>query len=257
MGLLIRELVPMEVGETKEIKIPIEKDTLLRATKHERDSLSGELIQDNKKIAEFLHRSIPGIGLVLLSALELYNLDDLEKPEVVEENTQIKIQSLIDERLALHDLIGQVVDKKVMHKEAIHQLVLAKLTEAIKLVDEKARMAEAKAEIACINAGQAQKLAQENEVKLKKKPSPVQQFLEKRKSKKEFSIVMAKSETIQCPDCKASIFDKTGFNCCLCYGSDMGRKVFLKKTENGIKVSFPKSWDPENIEMLLEVLKKK
>jgi hypothetical protein len=35
----------------------------------------------------------------------------------------------------------------------------------------------------------------------------------------------------------------------------MGKKVFLKKTEDGIKVSFPKSWNSENIEMLLEVLR--
>jgi hypothetical protein len=68
---------------------------------------------------------------------------------------------------------------------------------------------------------------------------------------------MTKGEIISCPDCGKEIFSKTGFSGCICYGSDMNKKVFLKKTDNGIKVSFPKSWDIENVEMLLEVLQRK
>ena len=93
-----------------------------------------------------------------------------------------------------------------------------------------------------------------------KKPSPLAEFVENRKkklNKKEFSIEMAKSETVDCPDCGQNIFNGSGISSCLCFGQDMGRKVFLKKTEDGIKVRFPKSWSPENIEMLLEVLRGK
>jgi hypothetical protein len=82
------------------------------------------------------------------------------------------------------------------------------------------------------------------------------QFLEKRQ-KKEFSIQLTKSEAIDCPDCGKAIFNQSGFSGCICYGSDMNKKVLLKKTENGVKISFPRSWDIDNIEMLLEVLQKK
>jgi len=89
------------------------------------------------------------------------------------------------------------------------------------------------------------------------KGSPVQDFLQKRQGKKEFSFHLAKGECINCPDCNKEIFNGSGFSGCICYGPDMDKKVFIKKSENGIRVSFPKSWDIENIEMLLEVLQKK
>ena len=75
-----------------------------------------------------------------------------------------------------------------------------------------------------------------------KKSRPLSEFVENRKKKlgkKEFCIEMTKSETVDCPDCGQNIFNGSGISSCLCYGQDMGRKVFLKKTEDGIKVSFP------------------
>jgi hypothetical protein len=93
-----------------------------------------------------------------------------------------------------------------------------------------------------------------------KKSRPLSDFVENRKKKlgkKEFNIEMAKSEMVDCPDCGQNIFNGSGISSCLCYGNDMGRKVFLKKTEDGIKVSFPKSWSPENIEMLTRSIEEK
>jgi hypothetical protein len=97
-------------------------------------------------------------------------------------------------------------------------------------------------------------------LKPEKKSLPLASFVENRKkklTKKEFSIEMAKSEVVNCPDCRQTIFSNSGISSCICFGNDMGKKVYLKKTEDGIKISFPKSWNPENIEMLLEVLRSK
>lgn len=280
IALLIKELVPMRIGETKEVKLAMGTNALMRVTKHERDVYSGELEDDNKKVVEFKLRALPGVGLVIMSAFELYDMENLINSPVqpMESATQLpaeapepkhnfaadadlKIQHLIDERLSLHELVGKVIDKKIIEREAVQQLVMAKLTEAIKLVNEKANeahsiatAAEGRAVVAVIKAEAARGVAD----KAAKKPKPLQSFLEK-KQKKVFSIPLhlTKSESVSCPDCEKQIFNKTGFSGCICYGNDMNKKVFLKKTENGIKLSFPKSWDPENIEMLLEVLKKK
>ena len=88
-----------------------------------------------------------------------------------------------------------------------------------------------------------------------KRKRPLETFLEERNKPEEFSVLMAKGETFQCPDCRKNIFDGNSISPCICYG-DSG-KVFLKKTETGVKVRFSKGWDQENIEMLLEVLQRK
>jgi len=261
-------------------------------TKLERDQFSGDVEQDNKKVTEFKFRSLPGVGLVIMSCFELYqeylsedapaqNIStsiSASIPEPVSIDADSRIQRLIDERLMLHDLIGQVVDKKIMHKEAIHQMVLAKLTDAVKLLDEKMDSIHSKtADIGFVHAvandlerkisGIAEKAAMA-EVKAEvaksiaskaaKKPRPLQTFLEKKKQKVfNIPLHLTKSESVSCPDCGKEIFNYTGFNGCICYGSDMYKKVVLKKTEQGIKISFPKSWDEENITMLLEVLRKR
>ena len=263
IAFLIKELSPMEIGDTKEVAIPVSNDALLRVTKHERDVFSGEIEENSKKVVEFKLRSLPGIGLVIMSAFELYDMDNLINSENEEEpkaeladNAEAKIQSLIDERLALHDLIGKVVDKKIMEKEAINQLVLAKLTEAVKMVNEKASMAVAHAKIANVHAGVARQMSKQAIVATKKK-KPLESFLENRKKNKEFSVVMAKGELFQCPDCLKNIFDGSTYSGCICMGDDRNKKLFIKKSEEGVKIRFGKGWDEENIELLFEVLQRK
>lgn len=252
MALLIRELTPMKIGETKEISIPVNAgQSMVRLTKHERDVYSGEVLEDNKVIVDFKYRSIPGIGLVIMSAFEMYdaeNLADHDKKSPSEDITQ-KIQHLIDDRLALHDLIGKVVDKKIEERDAIKQLLMAKISEALPVKEEP------KAE--------APQVVIHNEVALVKsvkKESPLKGFLDNRKNKQkpaEFSIQMAKGEHVNCPDCKKNIFDGQLFSGCICLGDDRDRKIHIKKTEEGIKIRFGRGWDTENIEMLLEVLRSK
>ena len=246
LSLLVRELSPMQIGETKEIEIPGQEKTIVSTTKNERDQFSGQVFQNNVKINDFINRSIPGLGLVLMSVLQLYSMDELEKEPSVSQDKQSEINRIIDERLNLHSLVNKVVDGKMQQKDAIQQLLMARLTEEFRKEKVVAPKEEPKPAAVIILQP--------------KKSRPLSDFVENRKKKlgkKEFNIEMAKSEMVDCPDCGQNIFNGSGISSCLCYGNDMGRKVFIKKTEDGIKVSFPKSWSAENIEMLLEVLRRK
>jgi hypothetical protein len=247
MALLIAELAPMKIGENKEFMLPSGLGKV-NVTKHERDVYSGDLEENNKKIVDFKYRSIPGVGLVVMSAFELYDLDELNKQPAhpVSEDITAKVQHLIDERLALHALIVKVVDNKMAHRDAVQQLVLAKLSEVVKPV-EKSDNKEAKIEVP---------LKKEEP----KKHYPLKDFLAKRQEKvkkNEFNIKMAKGEQVCCDSCGKEIFNETAYSGCICMGDDMDSKIYIKKTEEGVKIRFPKSWDPENIEMLLEVLRGK
>ena len=260
MSLLIHNLSGMEIGETKEIQIPVNQanpgDCMIRVNKHERDVYSGELIQDNKRLVDFKYRSIPGVGLVVMSALEMYDVESLadEAPAHNDnENVMHAVQKMIDERLALHDLIGKVVDKKIQQRDAIQQLVLAKISESLDkpkdLIsqDNLERLKDKKEE-----------LKSENK-KLKKKLA-LNEFLEERKKKlqkKEYQLSLSKDENVSCPDCGQSIFKNEAYSGCICMGENMDSKVYITKSEKGVKVRFGKGWDSENIEMLLEVLRGK
>lgn len=276
MSLLVRELVPMAIGETKEVQIPVPKQTMMRVTKMERDSLNGEIIQENKKIAEFLHRSIPGIGLVLMSTLELYEIENISKPSELDHEE--KIQKLIDEKLRLHNLINDVVEKKLAERDAIHYMLLDKLTEALKekekiqheidltskIQEETAPMSDQYMRGIKNGLEVANSIANHKEPKFvedPKKGSPLKSFLEKREQKKskknEFKIQMIKGEKFYCDTCGKEIFNETAYHGCICMGENQNSKIYLKKTENGIKIRFGKGWTIENIEMLLEILRNK
>lgn len=275
MSILIGELANIAVGEHRDISLPFGKDTLLKVDKHERDVYSGHLEEDNKIVVDFKYRSLPGIGLVIMSAFELYDTDQLnhQKETYACSDIEERVQKLIDERLRLQELVNKVVDRKILQKEAVQSLILAKLTESlaekqekitqlVKISKESVPMDEpyfrgmangmAVAD-AVINNKEAEFV---NEPK-NKKVSPIKKFLESRKKKNEFSIELSKGEKVHCPDCNKNIFDGKLFSGCICLGDDMERKVFIKKTEDSYNVRFSKGWDPDNIEMLLEVLRKK
>lgn len=266
MSLLIRELIPMAIGETKEVQIPLASNAMMRVSKHERDVYSGEIEQDNKKVVDFTLRSVPGVGLIIMSAFELYDMENIinaESPkQELAEDADVKVQKLIDERLALHDLIGKVVDKKIMEREAIQKLVLNKLTEMVEASRQAKTQEPVIAPIVHAEPIDLPKdVMHETPMEETKKSSPLKKFLDERKDKKlkknEYFIQLTKSDTVSCPDCGQKIFDGSGLSACICYGDDHNKKIYLKKTEDGIKVSFGKRWDTDNIEMLLEILRGK
>lgn len=247
MALLIRELVPMQVNDHKDIFLPVTGQMpTLHVEKLGPDVYSGQIIVDNKKIAEFAYRPIPGVALVVMSAFELYSVEEetqYNAEDAIQSNRsrEVEIQQFIDERLALHDLINRVVDKKIEQKDAIQALMLAKLTQALQPLPPPVEV--------------------KKEIKIeepKKKELPLKEFLEGRKSKlkkNEFFISLEKNDTVNCHDCGKEIFNSSGFSGCICYGENMNSKVSIKKAENGVRISFGRGWDQENLEMLLEVLR--
>jgi hypothetical protein len=268
ISMLIKELAPMAIGENKVINLLVAENAVINITKHERDVYSGDILKDNVKIVDFKFRSIPGVGLVIMSAFELYDMENLiNRPQHGQVHTHDysdNIQKMIDERLALHDLVNQVVEKKIRQRDAVHNLLLSRITEELEKAKFEIGNARATADFAHERIGKLRDgTMDERPPKIakteapKKKTRPLDEFLQKRQKKKEYSVVMAKGETVGCPDCGKNIFDGKLFSGCVCLGADMDRKVFIKKSEDGIKVRFSKGWDEENIEMLLEVLRRK
>lgn len=252
LSLLYQHLSSMKVGESKEFPLMMGPDTHLKADKHERDVYSGHIREGGKILVDYKFRSIPGIGLVVMSCFELYDMENLINHRPEKEEDSSKIQKLIDERIALHNLIEQIVTKKLSERDAIHQLLMAKITEAMQVKPKEPEV------IIAVAAPEAPETAVEKKEDLKK-GSPLKDFLKKREEKKkpkEFIVHMAKGEQVSCPDCGKNIYDGNLFSGCICLGDDMDRKVWIKKSESGdIKIRFSKGWDQENIEMLLEVMR--
>ena len=239
MSFLISSLSHLEVGDNKDLELPFAPNAHLQVTKQEQDSFSGYIYRNGKKINEFQHRSIPGVGLVLMTSFELYDVDELkETKEKEKESFDVhKLQDMIDDRLRLHSLICRVVDQKIAQRDAVEILVKEKLAQALK--DQEAQEVEVEA-VAEVEHTKADKL---------------KQYLERQNKRKE-EVEIEKTESIQCPDCGSGLYKGgTELNLCICYGEDWNKAIKIQKNENNIKMKFPKSMDAENIEMLLETLK--
>src|ERR1035437_1618489 len=233
MSILINELVPMEVNAHKDIKLPFGKEAYIRVNKNAADDFTGSIYSDNKLVYDFMNRSIPGLGIILLSTFELYDMEELSKPHKQEEDLDRKVQKLIDERMELHSLVNRVVEDKMSQREAIHKLMMHKLSEAMKSPDPVT--------IAPISPLEVKPKDIVKKEAAPKKGSPLKGFLERKKKPKEYSVAIEKSETVSCPDCGNIIFGSGSFSCCLCYGQDQNKKIWLKKTEDGIQIKFSRS----------------
>lgn len=257
MTWLISVLTPMMQGDSKDIDLPFERTSgaKMSVTKIANDVYSGDFYKDGKKLGRFMYRSIPGIGLVLLTTFELYDIDNLIAPSnghslpapvPVEDKKDTnpdlyqQVGKMIEERLALKNLIDQVVDNKLAQRDAVEKLFLMRMSEEVRKQKEQKNEKNDTPKANPVSA------SVKNQLKLGK-------FLNKKKEKF-FKVTMAKSEVIQCPDCGFDIFNETGFSGCVCFGEDRKSKITLIKTEDGVKISFSKNWDKENIEMLLKVL---
>jgi hypothetical protein len=298
LQFLISSLSSMNFEEGKTIDLPCGVGAQLEVTKHERDVYSGRVLENSHVIVDFKYRSIPGIGLILLSAFELYDvstLSDSAQPGVATDVSS-QVEKLIDERMHLHSMIHAVVDKKMSERDAVKDLILARMTDKLKS-DKIATQIQQVKDISTTSVpmedpyfrGMANGIAVADSIVNDREPDFVQapdkkepgsgglikrsdlqkmadkkkpailnfmDKIEKKKLKKaEFSIVMAKGEIVDCPDCKKAIFNDTKFSACVCFGDS--KTVQLKKTADGFKISFPPSWDPEDMQMLLEILWRK
>ena len=81
-------------------------------------------------------------------------------------------------------------------------------------------------------------------------------FLKKSKTKEKKEAHIKKTEYIGCPYCGTALYEgEKKLTLCICYGEDWDKNINIEKTENSIKMQFPKNINPENIEMLLQTLK--
>ena len=238
MSWLNKNLVPMKEGDSSEFSLPFpqSEDSKLEVRKLANDVYSGNVLKNNKVVNKFLYRTIPGIGLILLTTFEMYAIEDLDKDQNKDISTFI--QSAVDEKLKLKDLVEKVVEKKLSERDAIESLVLAKINSA---------MAEKK----ITNTTSQSK----DDSVLKKDSRPLKKFLERR-NKKKHSVPLAKSE-VCCPDCGGVILKSDNLTPCICYGENRNSKISLKKTDSNYVLTFSNSWDKENIEMILELLRRK
>ena len=257
MKFLTSQLVSMPVDSGKDIPLDsiIENGHVLSVTKHGNDAYSGNVHKEGKICVDFAYRSIPGVGIVLMSAFELYDVDQLELAKVTPaddeafRNKSALLDEMISEKFRLISLIESVVDKKLSQRNAIEQLFREKMTQEIKKPEPLVIAVEAPKE----------ELTKE-EPKPLSKSLKLKNFLENRKAKKtkkdsHFVFKMEKSEAV-CPHCKEKLFSSEGFSGCVCLGEDQQNTVLVTKNEKGIKFSFHRSWDVENIQLVLEAIKK-
>lgn len=255
MSMLISELSPMTINSHKDVKLPFGEVAYIRINKNAADDYTGSVYSDNKLVYDFKNRSIPGIGIILLSTFELYDMEELSKPHKAEEDIDHKVQKLIDERMELHSLVARVVEDKIAQREAIHKLMMLKLTDAIN-APIGTKNVPIQAPIVPIQAPLHIKV--EDIVKKEatpKKGSPLKDFLDRKKKPKEYHVEITKSEAVDCDSCGQTIFGSGGFSGCLCFGQDMGRKIWIKKSEDSVQLRFSRGWSEDNIEMLLETLR--
>ena len=249
MAMLISELAPMEINSHKDIKLPFGKNAYMAANKNAADDFTGSVYSDNKLVYDFKNRSIPGLGIILLSTFELYDVDSLSESKKESVDHGDKIQRMIDERMELHSLVSRVVEDKIAQREAIHKLMMNKLDEALKVASAPS-----------ISPIPQKPLEMDpKDIIKKEKPAkkelPLKKFLDRKKKPREYSVEMSKSEKVNCPDCAQTIFGMGGFSSCLCFGENMGSKIWIKKTEDGVSLKFSRNWTSDNIEMLLEILR--
>lgn len=123
MSMLRKELHPMKDGESKKIKLPVDPIAVLSVTKFAADVYSGEITEDGRIIATFKYRTIPGLGLVIMSTFELYDVSDLSKPSGLDPEKEKKIQKEIED--AIRKKPDQEKNDKVpLHGENVHAIPL-------------------------------------------------------------------------------------------------------------------------------------
>jgi hypothetical protein len=263
LSYLVANLKSLEIGGNKELNLPF-ANAQMHVTKISHDVYMGEIYENGKRKTEFKYRSLPGIGLIVMSTFELYDMVDLDKikeEKIEEEPKMSKLQDIIDQRLKLHCLIKDVVDQRISEREAIRQLIQDKISEAINIKElDTDEDDEDESEDLDIDFSEESEDLEESEEDIMdsiSKKSKLKDFLDSREKKRQEKVELDKSEKISCPDCKTNIYKgEDSFKLCLCYGEHYNEKIKVKKTEDGrYKFNFPKSFNTDNVELLLDAIK--
>lgn len=262
MSFLVSNLSDLPKEGNRNIELPFAPGSYLQVTKHDQDVFSGYIYTQGKKVNEFTNRSLPGIGIVLMTSFELYDLTDLKNYRKEEEDSfnTSKLQGMIDDRLKLHSLVSNIVSEKMAQRDAVETLIKEKIAQALKEFqsskDEEEVEEEEIEEIE--QESSEEEFIDEIEVQEKAektKSKKLKEFLDK-KNKRKQEASFEKTENIMCPDCGTNLYDGgKNLTLCICYGEDWNKNIKIQKNEKNIKVNFPKSMEVENIDMLLGTLK--
>ena len=236
LSFLISNLRDKKSGEIIELPLPF-CDGCMNVNKKGPNNYNGDIVQNGKIVLEFMNRSLSSLGLLVLTTFELYDdcmIDDIRGGVTKESHKESKLQEIRDNRLMMNNLISSVVDQKIQQKEAINRIIHEKLIQHLSEKKEEQPMEE------------------------HSKKSKLKQFLEQRESRRTESLELDKSE-IKCPDCTGVLYKgEKHIDLCICYGEHYDSKIkIVKSKEGGVKLKFPKKFEVENIEMLLDVLKNK
>lgn len=249
LAFLNSTLKELSKGGVKEFKLPVKEDAFINIHKLDTDVYTGHIHKEGRIIARFKNRSLPGVGLIIMTTFELYDVDNLQQAKEVSSPSISEINRIIDEKIALRDIIDRVVDKKLSERDAIESIINSKLNQMILEAGKEAEKKEEPVEI-------TKEIVQTMEKK-QKKNLKLKDFLDNRNQKKVKHLVsLEKSHQIECPDCRSTILKNCVYTGCVCFGENMGSRVTLSKNEFGFSVDFDKSWNKDNIEMLLEILRK-
>ena len=260
LGFLIANLKPLNVGGNLDLPLPFANATL-HVNKISHDVYTGDVIKEGKRVTEFKYRSLPGIGLILMSTFELYDVADLDKlrADKPEESGIDKIQKIIDERLRLNALVRNVVDQRISERDAIQQLINERLSEEVEYEDEDEEDEYVEEPLHSEEEDSVEVLedSKEDVMDSNAKKSKLKEFLDSREKKRQEKVELDKSEQIECPDCKTNLYKgENHFKLCICYGQFHNKEIKIKKAEDGrFNFKFPKSFDTDNVEMLLEAIK--
>lgn len=261
MSYLIHNLKHLKAGDN--INLPLffvegyEQIPNLHVTKISKDVYTGEITCLGKRLTDFKYRTLPGIGLIVLSTFELYevkeDVDKVEQEEVKETKPDsYELFKIIDERIRLNSLIRGVVEEKITEREAIQEMINHKLSESAEIdeEDDLEDMQESE-EIEILDE------CGDDIMDSKSKKSKLREFLESRERKRQEKVSIEKKEKISCPDCGSDLYKgEDHFKLCICYGENYNKEIKFKKSEDGrIVFNFPKKFDTDNVEMLLEAIK--
>ena len=283
ISLLVQHLKPLKSGQICDIPWLSDNGHThnIHINKISSDLYSGEITGEGKVLAKFGYRSLPAVGLVIMSTYELYdketNKQDLQNPDIDYD----KVQKMIDEKIRMQAMIEDVVNRKLSEKEALQQLITQKIQDYLRSSDavkqstleperksdvvenddemddgieaSEVESEEEDIEDIDISNDAMEEIEESNEPKAKK--NKLKEFMDKKVKKTEVSF--SKKE-ISCPDCAKKLY-KGGdsFSLCICFGEFMGQELKIKKSNNQYTFKFPKQFGLENIEMMLDVIKSK
>lgn len=276
ISMLVQHLKPLKPGGIADIPWYTDdgKTHNIHINKISSDLYSGNISGEGKILSKFSYRSLPAVGLVIMSTYELYdketNTQDLKNPDIDYD----KVQRIIDERIRMQSLVEEVVNKKMSERDAIQQLIVQKINDYLrtsesvkqtilepeaKELESSEHMEEMDEEPHMDDADDIdidKEVVEEMEDGKEEKKNKLKEFLNK-KVKKTESVYFSKSE-ISCPYCASKIYKgEDSIELCLCYGQSYGQEIKIKKSGEGYTFKLPKQFDIENAEMLLKSIKKK